>query len=135
MVRILLVSLLSISLMACVIHPRPPKPPRMIVPTSTAAILEQSQRDFESNHYKHAMMILLPLACDGLPQAQYAVGYLYYYGYGVTQDTDVGYFWISRAADQGYRQAIEAEQSIRPEEKARRDLFPRSAPLIRTGSP
>ena len=60
---------------------------------------------------------LLPLACNGLPDAQYGVGYMYYYGLGVAQDTDVGYFWIRRAANARYLPAIKALELIDAGEK------------------
>lgn len=74
--------------------------------------LQQGRRYFDEGYYKRAMHQLLPIACDGNPQAQYAVGYMYYYGYGVAQDTDVGYFWIDRSAAQGYEPAIKARQMM-----------------------
>lgn len=74
--------------------------------------LQQGKRNFEQGYYRRAMSDLLPLACDGVPEAQYAVGYMYYYGYGVSQDTEVGHFWIKRSADQNYAPAIKALQVI-----------------------
>ena len=76
------------------------------------AYFDQGKRYFEKGYYRHALNTLLPVACDGNAEAQYAVGYLYYYGYGVAQDTDVGYFWIRRSASQGYPLAIEAMRLI-----------------------
>lgn len=70
--------------------------------------LAQGKRYFEDGYYKRAMRLLLPIACDGNAEAQYAVGYMYYYGYGVSQDIDVGRFWIKRAADKGFKPAQEA---------------------------
>lgn len=70
--------------------------------------IQQSARLFQQGYYKRAKLMLYPLACDGVAQAQYAIGYMYYYGYGVTQDTDVGFFWIKRAADQQYPPAVKA---------------------------
>ena len=70
--------------------------------------LEQGKRYFDEGYFKSAMHTLLPLACDGVAEAQYAVGYMYYYGYGVAQDTDVGYFWINRAASHNFAPAIRA---------------------------
>ena len=84
------------------------------ISTKTASDLAQGKRYFVAGYYKRAMHQLLPLACDGNPEAQYAVGYMYYYGYGVTQDTDIGYFWIKRAADQHYPPAIQALTTISP---------------------
>lgn len=70
--------------------------------------LEEGKRLFEDGYYKRSMRFLLPLACENIPEAEYAIGYMYYYGYGVTQDMDVGYFWIKRAADEGYISAQKA---------------------------
>lgn len=116
MVRILLISLLSLFLLAC-----GTPSPRM------TSELQQGQRYFEDGYYKRAMHELLPLACDGSAEAQYAIGYMYYYGYGVAQDTDVGYFWIKRAANQQYKPAVEALAMIGRERderfRARDKLF------------
>ncbi|HEX4044358.1 MAG TPA: hypothetical protein VHZ76_01665 [Gammaproteobacteria bacterium] len=73
-----------------------------------ASELQQGKRLFEDGYYKRSLQELLPLACDGNAEAQYAVGYMYYYGYGVPQDTDVGYFWIKRSADQHFLPAEKA---------------------------
>lgn len=70
--------------------------------------LQQGKRLFEKRRYKESLKELMPLACIGMPEAQYAVGYMYFYGYGVAQDTDLGYFWIKRAADKHYRPAENA---------------------------
>lgn len=101
MLRIIFISLLSIFLLGCVTSPKYMTP-------KTLSELQQGKRYFEDGYYKRAMRQLLPLACDGVAEAQYAVGYMYYYGYGVAQDTDVGYFWIKRAADKGFVRAQEA---------------------------
>jgi TPR repeat protein len=107
MIRMLAIGLLSLFLMSCAsMH------------TSTThslratSELEQGQRYFKDGYYRKALHVLLPLACDGVPEAQYAVGYLYYYGFGVGQDTDTGYFWIKRSADKGYQPAIVAMQTM-----------------------
>lgn len=106
-VRVLLALLLSLSLTACATTATAP---------ATESHLEEGQRLFEKGYYKRAMHELLPLACDGNPQAQYAVGYMYYYGQGVAQDTDVGYFWIKRSANQGYVPAKRALRIITSQE-------------------
>lgn len=72
------------------------------------SLLQQGQRYFLEGYYKRAMHELLPLACDGIANAEYAVGYMYYYGYGVVQDTEVGHIWVKRAADQQYPPAQHA---------------------------
>lgn len=75
---------------------------------ATQSELAQGKRLFDGGYYKRAMTQLLPLAANGNAEAEYAVGYLYYYGYGTTQDTDSGYFWIKRSADQHFQPAVDA---------------------------
>jgi TPR repeat protein len=98
------------TLMACTVTPRERyeenKPKQLSI--SDESYLEDGKRHFEEGFYKTAMQELLPVAVDGSAQAQYAVGYMYYYGYGVAQDTDVGFFWIQRAAGQHYPPAMQA---------------------------
>jgi TPR repeat protein len=102
MLRIAFLSVFSLLLAACATTYSP----------QVTSELQQGQRDFNSGYYKRAMHELLPLACDGNAEAQYAVGYMYYYGYGVTQDIDVGGFWIERSAKQHYKPAIQAKELI-----------------------
>jgi TPR repeat protein len=100
----LLLCLFSLCLSACATtHPTPtPRSPRVM------SELQQGKRYFEDGYYKSALKYLLPLAAECEPEAEYAVGYMYYYGYGVAQDTDVGYFWIKRSADQHFAPAEKA---------------------------
>src|SRR3990167_5075516 len=76
----------------------PSDPPKVMSP-ATMSELEQGKRLFQDGYYKRAMQQLLPIAVDGNAEAQYAVGYMYYYGYGTTQDTASGDFWIRRSAE------------------------------------
>jgi TPR repeat protein len=94
--KLFLTCLLSLALAACATNP------------ATQSELAQGKRYFDQGYYKRSMQTLLPLACDGNAEAEYAVGYMYYYGYGVAQDTDVGYFWINRSAQKGFAPAKEA---------------------------
>ncbi|GEM_PF-822684 len=83
---------------------------------SSAAIDEQRVQggkvSFMSGDFKSAFHQLLPLAAEGIPQAEYGVGYMYYYGYGVTQDTESGIFWMNKAAAAHYAPAIRALHAI-----------------------
>lgn len=106
----LLIALFCLSLLGCATTTPMPQQNyvcKKLTPIQTRSYLE-GKRYFRTGYYKRAMHELLPLACDGNAEAQYAVGYMYYYGYGVAQDTDTGYFWIRRSADQGYQPAIQA---------------------------
>ena len=70
--------------------------------------LQLGRLTFESGDFKRAFCQLLPLAVEGSPQAQYAVGYMYYYGYGVSRDPTSGLFWIKRSGNAYYTPAIKA---------------------------
>ena len=70
--------------------------------------LQQGKIDFSAGNYKSAFRGLLPLASDGNAEAQYAVGYMYFYGYGVAQDNDSGIFWMQKAAQQRNAAAVKA---------------------------
>lgn len=75
---------------------------------ATQSELANGKRLFDGGYYKSAMKQLLPLAANGNAEAEYAVGYMYYYGYGTIQDTDTGTFWIQRAAHQKFQPAENA---------------------------
>lgn len=51
-------------------------------------------------------------AQSGDPDAQYALGYMYYYGIGTVRDKQTAKIWIKRAAGQGQPLARKAEQLI-----------------------
>lgn len=109
MIKKILICVLSLSLIACTaLSPTTGK----VAPTYVRSEVLQGKRFFNDGYYKRAMRILLPLACDGSEEAQYAVGYMYYYGLGVAQDTDVGYFWIQRSACHNYYPAKAALRLI-----------------------
>ncbi len=48
----------------------------------------------------------------GEPDAQYALGYMYYYGVGTAQDKQTGVLWIRKAAAQGQPLAVQAVDMI-----------------------
>lgn len=81
--------------------------PKIMSPAMMSELAHGKQL-FKDGYYKRAMEQLLPLAAEGSMEAQYAVGYMYYYGFGVAQDTSTGHFWIQRSADQHYEPAISA---------------------------
>ncbi len=74
--------------------------------------LQQAKVTFESGNYQSAFHQLLPIADAGNAEAQYALGYLYYYGFGAPQDNESGVFWINKSAKQGYVPAIQALDRI-----------------------
>lgn len=55
-------------------------------------------------------------AQEGDPDAQYALGYMYFYGIGTVRDTNAARLWIQRAAAQGQVLAIQASRILSHEE-------------------
>jgi TPR repeat protein len=74
--------------------------------------LQQGKHTFSSGDYQTSFRQLLPVAVRGDKEAQYAVGYMYYNGLGVAQDSQTGIVWMKRSAEQHYA----------PAENAMRDL-------------
>jgi len=76
---------------------------------------------YTAEQYKQAYQISAKLAKKNNVEAQYLLGYLYYYGQGVALDVKQGIKWISVSADSGYRPAIEAlvliKHGLTPENK------------------
>ena len=64
--------------------------------------------DFKAQDYRQAFIKLKPEAEKGQPDAAYAIGYMYYYGQGVTEDKRQAWYWITRAAKAGQLDAKKA---------------------------
>jgi TPR repeat protein len=109
-IHTLVICLFSLMLGACINNQQAPH-----YAPGTESVLQHGKELFDQDHYKQAMHDLLPLACDCIPEAEYAVGYMYYYGYGVAQDTEMGRFWIKRSASRGYKPAQDALQTMASE--------------------
>ena len=67
---------------------------------------------FQVQDYRQAFVRLLPEAKAGQADAQYAVGYMYYYGQGVIENRKKASYWIGRAAANGQADAIHAMQIL-----------------------
>jgi TPR repeat protein len=67
---------------------------------------------FLSKQYAEAAAVLLPLARQGHAGAQYTIGYMYHYGYGVPRNEKESTRWIATAAARGHPQAKEAMARI-----------------------
>lgn len=79
--------------------------------------VQSGKATFNAGNFKQAFAELLPLAVKCSAEAQYAVGYMYYYGLGVEPHKESGLFWINQSAQQMYRPAIRALQIIEKENK------------------
>ncbi|AHE67438.1 tetratricopeptide repeat protein [Legionella oakridgensis] len=69
---------------------------------------QEGIKSFQIQDYRQAFIRLKPEAEKGQPDAQYAVGYMYYYGQGVVEDRKKALYWIKCAANAGQPDAIAA---------------------------
>jgi FOG: TPR repeat, SEL1 subfamily len=70
--------------------------------------LEQGIHYFKQQKYHDAFVRLKPEAVKGQPDAEYAIGYMYYYGQGITEDRSKAIYWIQQAACAGQPDARNA---------------------------
>ncbi|MCX7115530.1 MAG: sel1 repeat family protein [Gammaproteobacteria bacterium] len=77
--------------------------------------LREGIHAFRLQNYRDAFVRLVPEAKRGQPDAQYAVGFMYYYGQGVVEDRNKALFWIRLAACQGQLEAVEALKLMQDE--------------------
>ncbi|MGD8708966.1 MAG: SPOR domain-containing protein, partial [Ectothiorhodospiraceae bacterium] len=74
----------------------------------TSANLARGREAWLAGNFKRALPDLEAAALAGEARAQYALGYMYYYGQGVEKDMDKALTWIRRAANHGDKHAVEA---------------------------
>ena len=70
------------------------------------------ERNFKIQNYHLAFQNLIMAANAGIPDAQYAVGYMYYYGLGVMRSEPLAVYWMQEAARNGQPAAINVMKSI-----------------------
>lgn len=85
----------------------------LLIPLMTACItsgfnLREGITSFKVQDYRRAFIRLMPEAERGNPDAQYAIGYMYYYGQGVIENREKAWFWINKAASKGQQDALVA---------------------------
>ena len=83
--------------------------------------LKQGIEYFRTEHYREAFIRLKPLAMSGQCDAQYAIGYMYYYGKGVVEDRKKAWYWIHRAVEAKQPAAIAALEILK---KQRENIMP-----------
>lgn len=71
-------------------------------------------KSFQVQDYRQAFIRLMPSAKAGNVEAQYAIGYMYYYGYGVIEDRRKAWYWIRCAAKAGQVDALQAIRLLPP---------------------
>ncbi len=75
--------------------------------------LHEGKSNFIAGKYQLAFQQLIVPAEQGNASAQYAVGYMYYYGKGTQRNKTLGMKWIQRSAKQGYRPAQKSLQLLK----------------------
>lgn len=79
--------------------------------------LEKAESTYSQGDYEKAAAQLTPLAQKGDSQAQYTLGYMYYYGQGVPRDRNQGRFWMQQSANQGNKSALQALELLNQESR------------------
>ncbi len=88
-----------------------------------AFLYNQAIQYYSYQQYTMAFDLFAPLARSGDPNAQYALGYLYYYGLGTVEDPMKAEYWLSQAALQGQPLARQSLAAI-DESRAKFDSKP-----------
>lgn len=78
----------------------------------TSSTLKAGRQDFNAQNYTAAVQKMRPLAEKGNADAQYALGYMMYYGKGTAVNRKDGVMWIQKAAAQGLPEAVQAEKML-----------------------
>ena len=94
---------------------------------------------YGKGNYATALLLLRPLADQGMARAQIILGVMYSRGQGVTQNYDAAMKWYRRAADQGDAAAQTALGAMYanglgvPQDRAKAARLPiRASPMRRT---
>ena len=75
---------------------------------SPSTLLHQAKIEYAQGKYAHAYNKLIKLAKQGNGDAQYAIGYMQYYGLGTDQDNLQARDWLKKSARQGNEDAKRA---------------------------
>lgn len=78
---------------------------------------------FKAQDYRRAFIRLHPAAAHGQPDAQYAIGYMYYYGQGVVEDRKKAWYWINMAAQAGQPDALVAKKILEKGSLEKKAIF------------
>lgn len=85
-----------------------------------AAQFERAKSSYQAEDYTVAAGLMRALAEGGHLQAQYVLGYMYYYGQGMPRNEREAIRWIATAAARGYPKAREALRELERGESAPR---------------
>ena len=92
--------------------------------------LANAKASFVSENYNAAFKQLMPLARQGNAEAQYALGYLFFYGKGPQKNIEKAKYWIAKSADQRYLPAIRALNLMHTENEIAHQNNPHTLPTM-----
>ncbi len=75
-------------------------------------LAKECQKNVFLQKYNCSLASVQDSAMQNDADAQYALGYMYYYGVGTTQDQQTAMNWINKAAAQGQPQAVQAAKLL-----------------------
>lgn len=84
----------------------------LLTACSGATNMREARSQYDQQNYAIAYDELLTEAKRGNAEAQYAVGYMSYYGIGTAKDERLARQWIRQSADQGYPEAQQALKMV-----------------------
>ena len=90
--------------------------PDMDGASSTAQFMK-AKAAYLAYDFPVAFPLMLKEANGGNPNAQYAVGYMYFYGQGVVINYEESLKWIRKAAEQGNKKAFKALAIVNSQRK------------------
>lgn len=94
-----------IALSACTASPPKDEPTQAGI---NQQLFQKAKSAYLSGDFKTAAALFDNLAQNGDHEAQYSLGYMYYYAKGVTRDLDKAMYWFKVAASQGNPEAKQA---------------------------
>ena len=80
--------------------------------TSPQQQYTNAQLAYQQQDYHTAFTKLEPLAENNDAKAQYALGFMYYYGIGTNINQQQAMDWIGKSANQGYAPAVAAMHKL-----------------------
>ena len=101
--------------------------------TSPNQAFQDAQNNYSQGKFAKAFKTLSKLAENGNSQAEYALGYMYYYGQGTDQDTEKAIILFQQAANQGNADAAKALTLVQ-DRSAPSTINPATHPVIATNS-
>jgi len=118
----LLLIAVSLGLPACTTVPVEPVARTVSPREVSAAMFKRARLLYLSKDYAGSADLMRTLAGRGHLQAQYVLGYMYYYGRGVPRNEKEAIRWITTAATRGYPKAMKALEVLDKGEPAPRPV-------------